>query len=132
MPIVIDTTVIIACVMNEPHRDILLDLTADQELVAPASLPWEIGNAFSSMFKQRRISVNEAVGALELYRQMLVRLVDVDLEATIRLSDRLHIYAYDAYMIQCALESDGQLLTLDRGLKTAARAAGIILTEVRP
>lgn len=130
MPIVIDTTVIIACVMNEPHRDILLSLTADQELVAPASLPWEIGNAFSSMFKQRRINVSEAIESLILYRRMLVKLLDVDLEATIRLSDQLRIYAYDAYMIQCALESGGRLLTLDRSLKMAAKAVGVIVCEV--
>jgi predicted nucleic acid-binding protein len=47
MSLVIDANIVIACVMNEPDRDLLLKATSDVHLIAPASLPWEIGNALS-------------------------------------------------------------------------------------
>jgi predicted nucleic acid-binding protein len=132
MPIIVDTTVVIACVMNEPHREALLAATMDQELIAPQSLPWEVGNALSAMFKRRRIRLEEALGAIALFRRMPVELRVVDLESAVRLSNHLHIYAYDAYVIQSAVESGGEILTLDSGLAAAARAAQVPVREVKP
>ena len=43
MDIVVDTSVIIAVIANEPQRDILIDLTKGADLLAPPSVHWEIG-----------------------------------------------------------------------------------------
>ena len=99
MDLLIDANVVIAGVMNEPERDVLLKATAGQSLIAPASLPWEIGNAFAAMFKRRRIRIEQAIAALKLYQQMPIKLYDVDVEAALILSDQLGIYAYDAYIL---------------------------------
>jgi predicted nucleic acid-binding protein len=69
---------------------------------------------------------------LELYRRMPIELRAVDLGKAVSLSHRLGIYAYDGYMLQCALDTAAELLTLDRGLKAAAKAAGVPLREVLP
>jgi predicted nucleic acid-binding protein len=132
MAVVIDTSVVIACGINEPHRAALLAITANEDLFSPPSLPWEVGNALSSLFKQRRLTVDQALAAIDLYQRMSVKLREIDLVAAIRAADRFRIYAYDAYMIQCAIEAGTDLLTLDRGLKAAARAAGVPLREVNP
>ena len=132
MLIVIDTTVVIACVMNEPHRHVLLAATTDQQLIAPISLPLEIGNALSAMFKRQRIELQEAMKAIQLFRLMPIDLRQIDLESAIRLAHRLFIYAYDAYVIQCAVESGGRILTLDAGLAAAAKTAQVPLCEVTP
>lgn len=42
------------------------------------------------------------------------------------------MYAYDAYLIACALAQKAPLLTLDRGLERTARAAGVQCVEVSP
>ena len=105
MTIVTDTTAIIAVITNEPHKAVLVDKTRGATLVAPASLPWEIGNAFSAMFKQRRIDLPAAISALDSYRQIPLQLVDIPLADAIRLASDLKIYAYDAYMIACALNT---------------------------
>src|SRR4051812_21798433 len=99
MTIVIDTTAIIAVITNEHHKTVLVDKTRGATLVAPASLPWEIGNAFSAMFKQRRIDLSAAISALDSYRQIPLQFVDIPLADAIRLASDLKIYAYDAYMI---------------------------------
>jgi predicted nucleic acid-binding protein len=72
MLIVVDTTVVIACVTDEPHREALLAATMNHQLLAPQSLLWEVGNALSAMFKRRRISLEAAIQAVELYKRMPV------------------------------------------------------------
>jgi predicted nucleic acid-binding protein len=48
------------------------------------------------------------------------------------LSHRLGIYAYDAYLIACGLQYRSPVLTLDGGLRDAARRVGIEVLEVAP
>ncbi len=130
MLIVVDANVLIACALNEPERDALLEITSGQTLIAPESLRFELGNAFSAMFKRRKLMGDEAAAAYDLCRAIPVALQPVDVGAAIRLSDRLGIYAYDAYVLQCAMASGGHLLTLDGGLRTAARAVRVESVEV--
>jgi len=130
MNYVVDTSVVIAVVTNEPTRHQLVELTRDADLLAPASLHWEIGNAFSAMFKQRRVTLDQAVAAVQTYSRIPIRLVDVSLEAALPLSHRLKIYADDAYVIGCALQHRCPLITLDRELQVAAREAGAKVLEI--
>jgi predicted nucleic acid-binding protein len=130
MPIVVDTTVVIACVLNEPHRDALLRVTTSDDLIAPKSLSWEVGNALSAMFKRHRITLDEALQALTLYSRIQLELKDIDLASAVKLSHRLGIYAYDAYMIQCAVEYESPILTLDAGLVAAAQIAQVTIRKV--
>jgi len=52
MKITIDTSTILAVVLNEPEKHQLIEITKDAHLIAPMSLHWEIGNALSLMFKK--------------------------------------------------------------------------------
>ncbi len=131
MPVVVDTSVIIAVIANEPEKPALITRTQGVELVAPGSLPWEIGNAFSAMLKRKRITVEQANAAVAVYQQIALTLVDVDLAQAVALADRLNIYAYDAYVIACALNQNCPLLTLDGGLIRAAETAGVEVLKVK-
>lgn len=128
--VVVDTSVLIAVVTNEPCKSEVIRLTAGRELWAPASVPWEIGNAFSAMFKRRRLDLSQARVALEAYRRIEIRLSDVDLQAALELSSEFDIYAYDAYLLACAHRLSCPLISLDNGLLRAARRSGIQVLEV--
>lgn len=54
--------------------------------------------------------------------------MDVELEESLKIADMLGIYAYDAYLIRCALKYKSPLLSLDRKLINAAKEmkAGVI------
>jgi predicted nucleic acid-binding protein len=132
MVIVVDTTVVIAVIANEATKPRLIELTKDAELVAPASLAWEIGNAFSAMFKQKRITREQAVAAVLEYQRIPIRMLDVPLPNAVELSSQLGIYAYDAYMIYCAQQTGAPLLTLDNGLIVAAGRVGVTTLKVQP
>ena len=56
MDIVIDTSALIAVIVDEPERNRIIELTTGNTLVGPGSIPWEIGNAFSAMFKQSKLT----------------------------------------------------------------------------
>jgi predicted nucleic acid-binding protein len=132
MDLAVDTSSIIAVITNEPTKSALIAHTVGARLIAPLSVHWEIGNAFSAMLKRKRITLAEAQQALAAYRQIPIRFVDVDLERALALSDRFDIYAYDAYIIEVALDCQCALLALDGGLLHAAKAAGVATVEVTP
>lgn len=130
MNIVVDTSVLIAVVTNAQHKRRMVELTKGAELIAPASIPWEIGNAFSAMFKRKRMNVRQVKAALQAYDKIPIQLIDITLEEALDLAAHLDIYACDAYFIQCALKHKSPLLTLDRDLCRAARRTGAAVIEV--
>jgi len=129
--LVADTSTVIAVIANEPEKPLLIAKTQGYELFVPRSLYWEIGNAFSAMIKRGRITLEQAKAAIEIYEKIPLNLIDVDLKQALEIVDKHNIYAYDAYMIACALNRGCPLLTLDGGLSYAAKAAGVEVWEVR-
>jgi predicted nucleic acid-binding protein len=130
MDVVTDTSAIIAVITNSPEKEPLAEITRDSTLVAPASVHWEIGNAFSSLLKRRMIGLPQVAEALQAYEAIPIRFLDVDLERAIQIAAELSIYAYDAYLIVCAQQTRAPLLTLDRGLARSARRVGVTVLEV--
>ena len=130
MKLTIDTSVIIAVLANEPIKKKLIPLTKGAELIAPLSVHWEIGNAFSAMLKRKRIDISQVVKAIQIYNSIVLTFVDVELEETLLIADKLNIYAYDAYLILCALKNHCPLITLDNGLIIAAKNFGIQVLEI--
>jgi len=128
--VVIDTSAVIAVVTNEATKPTLIRLTEGVELLSPSSLPIEVGNAFSSMFKRRTISLPEAKTAVEAFKRIAIRLTPIDLGLALDLSHQLNIYAYDAYLVACSLQYRSPLLTVDGGLRDAARLVGVEVLEV--
>lgn len=130
MKVVVDTSAIIAVLLGEEHRDQIVRQTKGVDLIAPKTLHWEIGNAFSAMFKRGRCDVAVAVEALRRYDTIPIQWVDVELEEAVRVSSQYDLYAYDAYILIAARRHQAPLLTLDGGLKQAARESGIDILEV--
>jgi predicted nucleic acid-binding protein len=130
MDLVADTSTIIAVIASEPKKPLLISRSEGYDLISPFSLYWEIGNAFSAMIKRGRITIELAVAAIDIYEQIPMLLVDVDLKRAMEIVDQHKVYAYDAYMIACALDYECPLLTLDGGLAYAAKAAGVVVMEV--
>jgi len=131
MDIVVDASVIIAVVANEPQKDKLIARTAGADLIAPSSVHWEIGNAFSAMLKQKRITLHQALQAIEVYHRIPIRFVEAELDESLKIAAELNIYAYEAYLIRCALRYNAPLFSLDLSLKSVAQAqgAGVIGVE---
>ena len=90
----------------EPERAELIRVTRGAKLVAPSSVHWEIGNALSAMFRRKAIELDDALRVLDGYASIPVRLVDPSLRQAVQLCRELNVYAYDAYVIACAINEN--------------------------
>lgn len=131
MEIVVDTSAILAVIGEQPEKRELVRLTRGATLVAPPSVHWEVGNALSAMFKRRAIGLDKALELLESYAAIPIRLTDLALKQAVELAARLNIYAYDAYVIACAVNQRAPILTLDSGLRARARELNLDVLEVK-
>jgi len=130
MEIVVDASVLIAVIVNETEKEHLVTMTQEAELIAPMSVHWEIGNAFSSLLKRGRITIEQALQAIDMYLEIPVRFVEVELANSLELAGTLGMYAYDAYLLRCAEKYRLPLLTLDKKLVQSAKEKGISVLEV--
>ena len=130
MKIVADTNTFLAVALDEPEKAGLIEATDGHELVAPAVLPYEIGNALSALARRKIISERQLATAWDAAIAIPVELATVDARTALLLAGHFGIYAYDAYFLQCAQETKCPLLTLDRGLKRVAEELSIKLVEL--
>ena len=130
MDVTIDTSAVLAVVLNEPSRASLLDLTRGAVLRSPGSLRWEVGNACSALVKRGRLDIDQAAAAIASFQQIPIQLVAVELDEAVTLAAEHGLYAYDAYMLVCAQRHRTPLLTLDRPLAAIARELGVQVLEV--
>lgn len=130
MQIVIDPSAVLAVLLNEPERDILVTSTKRAVLIVPSSMPWEIGNALIAGFRRKRLSLEDMRGAWTSYEGISMRLVEVDMYHALQTAAEYGLYAYDAYVLVAALTRRLPLLTLDKVLARAAEKAGVTLLEV--
>ena len=76
------------------------------------------------------MEAEDAREAVEVYRSIPIRFVEVDLSASLDIAMMHGLYAYDAYLIECARATKAPLLTLDRALRRAAADAGMAVMEL--
>jgi predicted nucleic acid-binding protein len=130
MNLVVDTSVLIAVLTSEPEREKLVQQTQGVDLLAPASVHWEVGNALVAMLKRGRMAHDQLHPVINAYEQIPIRFIDIELQDALEIAAAHDLYAYDAYIIECARENRCSLISLDRSLVQAARAAGVGVLEV--
>ncbi len=130
MDVVIDTSALVAVIVGEPEKDQIVKLTSGHTLIGPGSIPWEVGNAFSAMLKQHRLTSQEAHKGIAVFQGIPVRYIRSDLANALSLAHQSNMYAYDAYFLDCAIRCNAPLLTLDKQLVKAARDLKIATWEV--
>jgi predicted nucleic acid-binding protein len=130
MDVVIDTSALIAVIVGEPEKDKIVELTTGHTLIGPGSIPWEVGNAFSAMFKRGTLTVDEARVGLAIFENIPIRYIKPDFINALEIAHQVNMYAYDAYFLDCAKRLNAPLLTLDGKLMTVARDLNVIIWEV--
>ena len=123
--VVIDTSALLAVMLNEPARPALIKATAGYDLVGAPSLPWEVGNALVAGFRRKRLSASHVRYAWASFYTVPVRLVEIDAQRALDIAMDAGIYAYDAYVLETARAEQLPILTLDHGLERAALRLGL-------
>jgi len=82
------------------------------------------------MLKRSRITLEQAIEAIEVYQEISLEIVEINLKEAVRLAGKFNIYAYDAYVLQCAIEHNLPLISLDQDMIDIAKREGIQVIEV--
>lgn len=104
-------------------------ITSGCDVISPAVLPYEIGNALTALIKRRKLSKEEALAIFDITQQIPLKLFAVDIKKALTIAMQFNIYAYDAYFIQSALSLLCPIITLDKRMKEVAKAIGITVLE---
>lgn len=130
MKYIVDASVLMAVLMNEPEKGTIVELTENSDLLAPGCVPWEIGNALSAMLRRSRISTDVARSMFETFEGIPIRYLSVEFGNVLQLCGKHRLYAYDAYYLDCAQRHYIPILSLDRRLCQVAVALGIPTPEI--
>lgn len=130
MWITVDTSALLAVLVNESHKQVIIEHTKNSELQSPESIDAEIGNALSAMIKRERVSVIKAIQVVKQFELVPIRRTPVRLKEALELSEEFNIYAYDGYVLDCALQYRTPLLSLDRRMIDVAKELNISVLEV--
>jgi predicted nucleic acid-binding protein len=128
--VVIDTSAILAVLLEEPEKDAVVEATMGSVVCAPASVRWEVGNAATAGVKKRRLTLERARQLITDFEQVTVRELAIDLRRAVDLGLELGIYAYDAYILEAARSSGFPLLALDVPIQRNAKKLGLSLVEL--
>lgn len=112
--------------LNQESKEIVVEKVGNYQLVAPQSIPYEIGNAVSKLMKRKLISIIDGVAVYHEFSRIPLRLVEPDIPDSIMIAGNTESYAYDSYYISVAKRLGMPLFTLDEEMKKNAVAQGII------
>jgi len=129
MSILLDTSTILSVLLNEPTKPSIIENTEGQEVYCSSSIYAEIGNACSSLFKQKALSLKQAEEAVSQFYKMNLRSERFDVTKSLKIAFEHSIYAYDAYMIELALRKSSSLYTLDKKLRNLSKKLGVFVLE---
>lgn len=121
----------LAVILEEPEKALIVKGTSGYEAKAPGCLNWEVGNAFSAMAKRRRLGQEESLAALKAFEMIPIQEVEVDIEEALELALRNDIYAYDAYYLAAAKKHRVEIMSLDQKMLEVARNEGIKIKELK-
>jgi predicted nucleic acid-binding protein len=130
MKIVADASAILAVLLDEKLRSKIVQITYGFEVISPPSLPWEVGNALSANVRRGRLTHAEANRAIKDFMVMDIRLTDIDLVEAMGISNQFGIFAYDAYVLDCAKMNKTPILSLDHAMVGIAREMGISVIDL--
>jgi predicted nucleic acid-binding protein len=122
---IVDASAIGAVLLVEREAAWVNDQTDGMELVAPAILPFEVGNI---LWKRLRRSASDAGSVMAIWAawtaSLPVRLVQPDPVHTLRLAHETGLTFYDASYLRLAHEHGAELVSLDAQLVRIARRFG--------
>jgi predicted nucleic acid-binding protein len=121
MDIVSDASAFLAVVLDKETRGWVIEKTSDCTLVSLEVLPYEIANALIAVKRKGRLTDREVVKAFDISQRIPVKLVSVKVRDALRIALKHGIYAYDAFYLQCCIETKLPLISLDNRMCDIAK-----------
>jgi predicted nucleic acid-binding protein len=130
--LVVDTSALLAVLLDEPERPALIARTQGAVLLAPGSVPWEVGNALIAGFRRKRLNARQVRDAWVSFERIPLRLLPIAVAKALELAEQFRLYAYDAYILEAVRAHRVPLLATDKRLRAAAAELGLEVWETAP
>ena len=125
MEILIDACAIMAVIVKEPERDLIIQLTQNAIIVSPDMVSYEIANALTKMMKKRVIEKEHMLNAFSYFKKIPIRTIEIDIERALEIAWNYKVYSYDACYLESAKRLNLPLLTFDRNMIKVGKDLGI-------
>ena len=125
MEILTDACAIMAVIVKEPERDLVIQLTQDATIVSPNMVSYEIANALTKMMKKKIIEKEQMKNAYNYFKKIPIKIIEVDMEQALEIAWDFKIYAYDACYLESAKRLHLPLLTFDINMIKVGTELGI-------
>ena len=125
MEILIDACAIMAVIVKEPERDLVVKLTQDAVMISPIVTSYEIANALTKMMKKKIIEKERMTQAFNYFKAIPIKTIDVDIEKALDIAWDFNIYAYDACYLEAAKRLNLPILTFDKKMISVGQELGL-------
>ena len=120
-----DACAIMAVIVKEPERDLVIQLTKGAVMVSPNMVSYEIANALTKMMKKKVIEKERMINAFNYFKQIPIKNIEVDVKKALEIAWDYKIYAYDACYIEVSKRLNLPLLTFDSNMIKVGTELGI-------
>jgi predicted nucleic acid-binding protein len=126
MEIILDASAIMAVIADEAESEIIINYTKDAVILSPNVLPSEIANGLTKMMKKKVIDdKDKMIDIINNFKQIPIKLIEVNLERSLEIAWDHKTYAYDAFYLEVAKRLNLPLLTFDGEMKKIGKEIGI-------
>ena len=125
MEIIVDACAIMAVIVKEPERDLVIELTKDAVIVSPDMVSYEVANALSKMMKKKVIEKERMLNAFNYFRRIPIKTIGIDFDKALEITWNYKIYAYDSCYLEAAKRLNLPLLTFDDKMIKVGKELGL-------
>ena len=118
---VIDASALAAVLFGEPEAETMVGRLQGYALAAPLLLPFELASICLKKVKRYPAKRTLLLEALELFEQMDIAQIKVNVREVVTLAEQKRLSTYDASYLWLAQQFGAELVTLDKTLDKAAQ-----------
>jgi predicted nucleic acid-binding protein len=127
MEMILDASAIMAVIIKEPERDLVIQLTKNTVIVSPNMVSYEVANGLTKMIKKKVIEKDRMINAYKYFKKIPVKTIEVDIVRALEIAWEYKIYAYDACYLESADRLKLPLLTFDGNMTRIGKELGITI-----
>ncbi|MDR2144719.1 MAG: type II toxin-antitoxin system VapC family toxin, partial [Treponema sp.] len=92
MEMISDASALMAVIIKEPERDLVIQLTRNAVIVSPDMVSYEIANGLTKMIKKKVIEKERMINAYKYFKKIPVKTIKVDIEKALEIAWEYKIY----------------------------------------
>jgi predicted nucleic acid-binding protein len=127
MEVILDASAIMAVIIKEPERELIIQLTKGTVIVSPNMVSYEIANGLTKMIKKKVIEKERMINAYNYFEKIPIKTIEVNVKKALEIAWEYKIYAYDACYLESASRLKLPLLTFDGTMTRIGKELGVTL-----